>query len=311
MALLDNLAVFLASVEEGGFAAAGRKVNRSRSAVGKCIARLEGEVGARLFHRSSRTNTLTSEGELLYEQAKRTLAELDALTSALDARRRSPTGILRVTAPSALGRLVAKPLVQLAADHPDLKIQMRFTDEVLGLLEEGMDLGVRVGPLADSATLRTRRIASMTMHLCASPEYRARCGAPRTLAELRDHDAIIYGRGPFRIAWQLSDATGRRLEVVPRERVRFDDLDAMCDAAAAGLGVAWLPAWLIAEPLRTGRLETLLPDVYSEPFAVHAIWPAMSALPARLRMAIDALAERLPSLLAGQAATETRREKRS
>jgi DNA-binding transcriptional LysR family regulator len=299
MALLDSISVFIASVDEGGFAAAGRKLNLSRSAVGKTIAKLEAGVGVRLFHRSTRSQKLTLEGELLYEQARATLAQLDAVTSSLDAGKRTAQGVLRVTAPSALGRLVARPLLDLAVQHRQLRLQMTFTDHALDLIDDGIDLAVRVGPLTDSATLATRRLASMRMTLCAAPSYCERRGVPREIADLSEHDAIVYRRGAFLVRWRLTDTAGRTTAIVPNERIKFDDLDVMCEAAVAGLGVAWLPEWLTMKYLASGELKALMPTVRSEAFPIQAVWPGTAPVPVRLRLAIDALAERLPDLLAG------------
>jgi DNA-binding transcriptional LysR family regulator len=298
MAWLNLINVFVATVDEGSFAAAGRKLNLSRSAVGKAVSKLEFDLGTALFHRSTRFQKLTVEGELLHESAQIALAQLATAASTLDARKRVAQGILRVTAPSALGRLVALPLLSLATRHPMLQLQATFTDQLLDIIDDQIDVAIRVGPLSDSTTLATKRLASMRMTLCASPMYVDRRGAPLLVADLTDHDAIVYRRGGHLVTWQFIGEAGRKISVVPNERVKFDDLYAIKEAAIAGLGIAWLPEWMTRKQFALGKLTAVLPDVRSEALPVHAVWPAKTPLSLRSRLAIDALTKELPSLVA-------------
>src|SRR6516165_7235837 len=149
---LNLASIFLACADNRSFSAAARKLAKSRSSVGKAVARLEEQLGVRLFHRTSRSQSLTEEGQLYYEHARRALGELDAARSQLASGRREPSGVLRVTAPLSFGRkYVAPSLLRLIQEHPQLSLSMSFADRPVDLIDEGYDLAVRIGPSIDSA----------------------------------------------------------------------------------------------------------------------------------------------------------------
>lgn len=288
---LNSVSVFLACAESGGFSAAGRRLNMSRSAVGKAIARLEGRLGVRLFHRTTRTQHLTDEGQLYFERARRAIDELEAAEAMLNSARAEPAGLLKVTMPVIFGRhCVAPLLVGLMQRHPRLRFDAAFSDRVVDLAEEGFDLAVRLGPLPDRAGLKQKKLAEITMTVCGSPSYLAQRGAPRTIADLADHELLFYGR-----PWLLSRPEGGWEEIHRQgSRFNFDDLEAVADAAAAGMGLAWLPCWLIRERCGQGSLTRVLAGLPALTFGVHAVWPDAPFMPRRLRAVIDLLTERLP-----------------
>lgn len=292
---LSGVATFVAAVDSGGFAAAGERLGLTRSAVGKAIARLEARLGARLLHRTTRTLALTEDGQAFYERCVRALAELEAAEGALEAGRREPVGRVRLSAPVLLGRRCVAPVLrELAARHPRLELEASFSDRPVDLLDEGFDLVVRNGVLADSAGLKARRLASQEMAVCGSPAYLAAHGRPDTLEALARHPAVLYGRAGRSRPWRFPDADGHLTHVPMAGRLRFDDLDAVADAAADGMGLAWVPTWLVAERLRSGALVRVLADVPALRIDVHALWPQGPHLPSRVRAVIDALAAGLP-----------------
>ncbi len=295
---LDVLPIFLIVAEEGSFASAGRKLNLSRSAIGKSVARLEAQVGARLLYRSTRSHTLTPEGEMLYEGARSAMAQLEAVGSALGGLARRPAGTLRVTAPTALGRLVARILQNLATDHPELALHLTFTDRIVDLIEEGIDLAVRLAPLSDASALTTKRLARMDMVLCAAPEYLRRRGFPPDMAALAGHDGIFYVKERRLERWKFENAPVT--VTLPNPRIRSDDLEALCAGAVAGLGIAWLPVWLARDHLKRAHLTEVLPETNSTPYIIHAVWPQSALMPLRLRLALDVVSSRLQRLLDGQ-----------
>jgi DNA-binding transcriptional LysR family regulator len=295
---LDEVPIFLVVAEEGSFASAGRKLNLSRSAVGKSVARLEEQTGVRLLHRSTRSHTLTPEGELLYDEARSALARLEGVGSALSGLAHVASGTLRVTVPVVLGRLVARILQELAAAYPELSLQVTFTDHIVDLIEDGIDLAIRLGPLPDASALATKRLARMEMVLCTAPKYLEERGQPADIAALAGHDGIFYARARHIEPWRLGPVALDGA-AAPRPRVKFDDLEAMTDAAVAGLGIAWLPTWLVSEHLEQARLVELLPAIKSIPYTIHAVWPRSTPMPLRLRSALDFLSSRLQSLMDG------------
>jgi DNA-binding transcriptional LysR family regulator len=295
---LSGITTFVLAAEAGSFAQAAERLGVTRSAVGKSIARIEQRLGARLFHRTTRRQSLTDDGQAYYERCVRALAELEAAEAAFDTGRREPTGRLRLSAPVLFGRHCVVPaLLGLARRHPQLQIEMSFNDRVVDLLEEGYDLAVRVGALPDSTSLAARRLGTQRMAICASPDYLARHGRPGSVAALAAHVGIVYGREGRRRHWLVRDADGRVHEVRIDNHLCFDDLQAIADAAVAGIGLAWLPCWQLARHVRAGELELVMDCERVLSAEIHAVWPQTRWLPSRTRVAIDALAAEIPALL--------------
>lgn len=295
---LSGIAAFVAAVETGGFAAAGERLGLSRSAVGKTIARLEARLAVRLFHRTTRSLRLTEDGQAFYERARRALAELEAAEASLTPGRREPAGRLRITAPVLFGRrCVAPVLVELARRNPKLALEVTFTDRPVEVIEEGFDLAIRNAVRPNGAGLMSRRLATQRMTVCAAPAYLEARGRPATIEDLATHDAVVYCRGGQDRPWAFPDGRGKERKPPIASRIRFDDLEAIADAAAAGMGLAWLPCWLIADRLRSGELVRVLEDVPGLTFETYALWPQSPHLPLRVRLAIDTLAARLPRMI--------------
>ncbi len=298
---LNGISVFVQAVEAGSFSLAAERLHLTRSAVAKTIARIEERLGTRLFHRTTRMQTLTEDGQIYYERCVRALAELEAGEAALNSGRREPAGLLRVSAPVLFGRYcVAPSMLRLSAAHPELNVDISFTDRVVDLIDEGYDLAVRVGTLPDSTTLVSRRIGVQGMVVCAAAAYLDKHGRPRTIDELRQHNCIVYGRNGSQFPWRLHEEDGRVRELVFDTRLRFDDLQAIADAAIAGHGLAWLPCWLVSRYLHGGELEPVLDCGRITPADIHAVWPQTPYLPAKTRAAIDILLAEAPKWMASK-----------
>jgi DNA-binding transcriptional LysR family regulator len=306
---LSGVLAFVQAADAGSFALAAQRMSLSRSAVGKSIARLEQRLGTRLFHRTTRNQTLTDDGQAFYERCVRALSEIEAGEAALDSSRRAPTGRLRVSVPVLFGRYCAAPvLLSLARRYPQLQLDLSFTDRVVDLVEENFDIAVRVAPLAAPLASRSgliaRRLGTMSVLVCASPEYLAAGGTPETIADLDAHDTIIYARQSSVASWFFLDENGQREQAQIKSRLHFDDLEAIADAAVAGAGVTWLPCLLVAKHLRDGRLVELSLGKRRFGVDVFAVWQQTRHLPSRVRVAIDALAARVPKVLATAQASE-------
>ncbi len=298
---LSGVAVFVQAAESGSFAEAAARLELSRSAVAKAIARLEQRLGVRLFHRTTRRQALTEDGQAYYERCVRALAELDAAEAALDSGRREPRGRLRISMPVVFGRHCVAPVLRaLAMRHPALELDLSFSDRVAHLVEEGFDLAVRLGPLADSTSLAARRLGVQHMGIGAAPGYLEARGRPRTVAELDGHAGIAYLRGGRDADWTLVDEQGRPCRPRIDVRLWLDDLQAIADAAIAGIGLAWLPCWMLARYMRSGELELVLDHSHSLPREIYAVWPHSHYLPSKTRAAIDALVAQIPPLLGQQ-----------
>jgi len=294
----DGVQLFVETVEAGSFARAAERLFLTRSAVGKAIARLEARLGTRLFHRTTRTQGLTDEGQQYYERCVRAIEELRAGEALLEAGRQEVAGRLRISLPLLLGRHCAAPILRAyARGHPKLELELSVSDRQIDLIADGFDLALRNGELAAESSLRARRLASQRKVLCASPAYLAARGEPRSLAELSGHDLLGYYRGGHSLAWRLPDATGALVDVPIASRIRFDDLEIIADAAAEAMGLAWLPYWLVRNRVAAGDLVEIWKDRPSATLICYAVWPAARYLPLRSRLAIDALAAKLPKRL--------------
>ncbi|EMB9092756.1 LysR family transcriptional regulator [Klebsiella michiganensis] len=295
---LKDIPVFVAAVEAGSFAQAAIRLHLSRSAVGKSIARLEERLGVRLFQRTTRSQSLTDNGALFYEHCLRALEEIRGAESLLETGKQQVSGRLRVAMPVLFGRQCVAPLlIALAQEHPGLELEMSFSDRVVDLVEEGFDMAVRNGTLQDSSVLVARRLGEHRMVLCAAPDYLLKKGTPQSVDDLPHHAAINYLQAGRALSWQLMDSEGASHTFTPRSSLNMDDLQAICDAALAGHGIAWLPCWMVSKEIHQGKLVPLLKQAPDVRFDVHAVWQQTPHLPLRVRIAVDTLASRLPSIM--------------
>jgi DNA-binding transcriptional LysR family regulator len=295
---LTSMAVFIKAVDLGSFAAAASALGLSAPMVGKHVRFLEERLGVRLLNRTTRRQSLTEFGRAYYERCKSVLAEAEAADALAADQLGAPRGKLRVALPVLFGRRCVMPiLLDLARRHPQLELDLAFADGFVDLAEGGHDLAVRTGELHDAAKLVARRVARQRMIVCAAPSYLDANGSPAELADLADHDAVVYRRSGRVRPWLFPREGGPPVEAMPRHRLRLDDLEAIADAAALGMGLAWLPSWLVRERLNAGELVEVLPDEGRLPYDVHALWLQTPHLPPKVRVAIDALAAKLPRLM--------------
>jgi DNA-binding transcriptional LysR family regulator len=296
--MLNGIYAFVEAVQAGNFALAAEKMHISRSAVGKSIARLEEQLGTRLFHRTTRRQSLTDAGQVFYERCMRALAELESAKSEVDQGRHELIGKLRISVPVLFGRKCIAPiLLALLQRHFQLELDVSFSDRRVELIDDHIDLAIRVGDLEDSTELVSRRLGLETMVVCASPVYLAQNPAPNNLDELSAHQGVVYGRAGRVNPWKFLDAQGVVQEKRIASRIRFDDLQAIADTAIAGAGLAWLPRWLIAEQLSNGMLIPVLDRESSFGFDISAVWAKTSHMPSKLRLVVDELITQVPAIL--------------
>lgn len=287
---LQTLEMFVAVADQGGFAAAARALRVSPPAVTRGIAELETRLGVVMFHRSTRAVTLTDEGAGFLEKARRIINELGETERALSGAQSAPRGQLYVTAPVAFGRLHVLPVVtELLDRHPDLKIRMMLIDRNVRIIEEGIDVAVRIGPLADS-TLKAVQIGAVRQVLVASPAYLARSGVPVAPRDLIHHH-LIASTGP-RAASEWRFGLRRETQIAVQPRLLVNTVDASVAAAEAGVGIANLLSYQAEDALRAGRLiEVLRPDA-PEPLPVHLLFEASRSAAAGVRAFIEAMRDR-------------------
>ncbi|AHF67911.1 transcriptional regulator [Pseudomonas cichorii] len=295
---LDGIALFVEVVNAGGFSRAAEQLALTRSAVGKAIARVEERLGVRLFHRTTRTQSLTEDGQLYYEHCLRALEEVRSAQSLIESGMHEIAGRMRVTMPALFGQYCATPLLmEQAREHPKLELDLHLSDQSVDLIAEGFDLAIRFGPLSQLNGLQAQHLAVQQKLLCASPAYLAEKGHPRTIAQLMDHKAVLYHRRDYTQTWPVFDMDGQLKNLSLAPRIRLNDLSSIADAVEAGMGVGWLPSWLIRDRLRSGAIVQLLENHPPTTMDCHAVWPQMRQMPKRLRHLIDVLATRLPEVM--------------
>ena len=293
---MSDIPIFVSAVENGGFSEAGRRLNLSRSSVGRAVARLEAGLKVRLFDRTTRQQSVTADGQLFYEHCQRAMSELRSVEAALDSGLSVPRGKLRVSMPVLFGRMCVAPvLTRLARENAELELELSFSDRKVDLLEDGFDLAIRNGSPGNGAGMRIRRVGYEETMLYAAPAYLETRGVPESVADLAAHDTISYFRGGRAQSWTL-EHEGAACEFSPSSRFRFDDIDAIADAAADGLGLTWLPFWLVKSRVEAGKLVRVMEKMLPHVSEVWAIWPSGAHLPTRVRVAIDRLAQELPRL---------------
>jgi DNA-binding transcriptional LysR family regulator len=296
---LTSMAVFVKTVDLGSFAATAAALDLSGPMVGKHVRFLEERLGVRLINRTTRRQSLTDFGRAYYERCRMVLAEAEAADALAADQLSEPRGKLRVIMPVHFGRRCVAPiLLELAQRYPALELDLSFSDPIADLAEDGCDLAIRTGNLEDQAGVMARRVARQRMVVCASSSYLEMQGWPRQIEDLGSHQTIIYRRsGRVVQPWLFPRHGQPALEVMPVSRLRFDDLAAIADAAAAGMGLAWLPYWLVRERIQAGALVPLLPDQPGFLYDAYALWLQTPHLPLKVRLAVDALAAALPRLM--------------
>ncbi|MGR3376528.1 LysR family transcriptional regulator [Salipiger abyssi] len=282
---------FVETMRCGSFTAAGAQLGLTGSAVGKSVSRLEARLGTKLLHRTTRRLSLTPEGQRYFDGWVAILSDVQGLENSVTIGSGQISGRLNVHLPAAFGRRHVLPvLTRLAAEHPALDLAVNFTERRINLIDEGVDLVVRIGALSDDADLVARRLGRQRLVLCASPAYLAAHGTPGSPAALTEHDCIIGSRREgVPPSWLLRHPDGAVRPQTIRARHEFSDGDAILEAALAGAGLAQLPTWLVGGALKRGALVPVLDPFSGAEMPIHAVWPRSRYLKPGQRALIDAL----------------------
>lgn len=289
---LSQMQVFVAVADEGGFAAAARRLNQSAPAVTRAVAGLEEHLGVKLLNRTTRYVRATEAGERYLEDARRILTEVEAAEEAAAGINAEPRGLLTVTAPLMFGRRYIMPgIVDYLRRYPDVQLDAIFLDRTVNLLEEGIDVGIRIGELPDSS-MRALRVGYIRRVLVASPVYLEERGLPESPHALALHSLIASSAGNFGSGWQFHFPDGEQ-SVRVRPRLTVTSNDAAIEAALQGFGITRLLSYQAADEVAAGELVTLLEAYELPPSPVHIIHRAGPRSPAKVRAFIDLVAERL------------------
>lgn len=285
---LTAMRAFVQVAEAGSFTAAAARLDWSKSAISKHVAWLEDQLGIRLLHRSTRRLSLTAAGTDYLEWAGRILDEVRDAEQAVGVGDARPAGRLRVAMPVSFGAAQVAPLLPaLLAACPALEVECDLNDRHIDLIEEGVDVAIRVGALADSSLI-ARKLAETALVAAASPAYLAARGQPAEPAALGTHECIRYSHGPYRDRW-LFAREGERETVRVSGRLRVNNGEAERRAALDGLGICLLPDFIICDDLSAGRLVRVLPDWSPPVLPVHALYPAGRHVAPKVRALIDHL----------------------
>lgn len=287
-----EIEVFIAVADAGSFAKAGARLRLSPPAVTRAIASLEERLGAAVFTRTTRSLSITDVGTHFLESARRVLADLDGAEKEAVGQGTTPQGHLTITASVTFGRSALAPIVaEFLRRHPRITVSTLLLDRVTNLVEEGIDLAVRIGPLPDS-TLVARRVGSVQRVLVASPDYLARRGVPTQPADLRLHAMIAFtGLMPNR-EWRFLDGkSGNSVSFMPR--LEINDAVTAIRMAEDGDGITVALSYMVADQLRSGRLALVLTEMTPPPVPVHLVYPQNRIIAPKLRAFIDFTAPRL------------------
>jgi DNA-binding transcriptional LysR family regulator len=289
---LHTMSLFVGVAEEGGFAAAARRFNTSPPSVTRAVSELEARLGARLFHRTTRSVRLTEAGERYLADCRRILAEVEDADRHAAGSHGAPHGMVSVSASVLYGRMVVTPILfDLMDRFPEISISTVFVDRVVHLLDEGIDIAVRIAELPSSA-LSAIRVGDVRRVICAAPGYLANHGRPRDPADLADHETVDYGHLSPGGEWTF-EGGGGQFRFRPRARFRVNNVDSAIAAVVAGRGIARVLSYQIEPQLRAGSVETLLEDFEPPVVPIHVLHKEPGQTSARVRAVVDVLVDGL------------------
>jgi DNA-binding transcriptional LysR family regulator len=290
MGRFEEMRVFAAVVDAGSFVGAAQPLEISKAAVSRHVAELEGRLGVRLLHRTTRKLSLTPEGEVFHARCKELLENVEEAEAEISSRSGEARGLLKVNVPVTFGLLHLAPLwAEFMELHPKITLDVTLADRVVDLVEEGFDMAVRIARLP-SSSLISRRIASTRMVLCASPTYLRQRGTPTHPMELVDHDVMAYSLLSTGENWEFTGPDGA-VSVRVRPRMRTNSGDSCRVAALRHKGIVLQPSFLVGPDLLAGTLVELMPEYRSLELGVYAVYPSRKLVSPKVRLLIDFLAD--------------------
>lgn len=293
MNILTLMETFAAVVETGSFTAAAEKLGLSKSFVSKQVSILELDLGTRLLYRTTRKLSLSDEGSQFYSHCKIIMAEAENARAEVMDSQRAPRGKIRITVPQSLiisgfGRL----LIEFQLQYPEIELEVIASGRIENLVEDGIDIALRVGQLEDSSLI-ARRLAECTFQVVASPQYIKKWGAPQQPADLMQHNCLIYGDSKINRGWPFRSPSGELITVKAKGSLTSNDGGLVVEGILSGLGIGFGPCFLFRDHVEAGRLQLLLNDYYQPATTISALYPLNRNLSRRIRILIDYLAERL------------------
>jgi DNA-binding transcriptional LysR family regulator len=287
-----QLTVFVAVAEEESFAGGARRLGLSAPAVTRAIAALEQRLGVKLLTRTTRFVRATDAGLRYLENARRIIAELNEADDAVAGVHAEPRGVLSVTAPVLFGRLYVLPsMVDYLGRYPDMSLSALFLDRVVNLLEEGMDVGIRIGELPDSS-MRALSVGHVRRVVCASPDYLKQHAVPQAPGDLARHTLIAASAVTPGVEWQFAGG-GKKISIKANPRLTVTNNEAAIQAALQGFGITRLLSYQVAAHLASGQLQTVLQEYEPPPLPIHVLHREGRQASAKVRTFVDLLVDRL------------------
>lgn len=296
---LKGIEVFVATADAGSFTAAAEQLNLSTSAVSKGIARLEERLGTRLFVRTTRNLSLTDTGEAFYRTCVRILAELEEVTAVLAAERHEPAGRLRIDLPVTFGKQHVLPLLlNFTVNNPQLSLHASFTDRFVDLIDEGIDLAVRIGSIEQLSNLVAhQQIGQERLIFCGSPQYLQQHSNIQQGDELEQLSCVMYGRADGSVSpWLFRGPNGQIEKRFMKGRIIVGSGEAQVQAVKGGYGISQLATWMIRDELQRGELVEIMPNLSTPGLPIHIIWPLSRQLLPKVDIMIRLIAQHLSSL---------------
>jgi len=293
MDVMSSMAVFRRVVEAKNFSAVARETNMSQSTVSKHIAALEERLGTKLLNRSTRSLKLTEAGKEYYHHCIRILNDFQEAEASIGKGKIKPTGNLRISTSAAFGRTCMLPYLNEFFDaYPDINLDLVFDDDYVDLVKRGIDLAIRLGPLADS-TLIARKIGTSPRIVVASTEYLVKHGRPKKPADLMKHNCLLYTLQKAPDLWYFNSAQEGDESVRVSGRLKASSPDAICDAAVEGLGIAVLCEWYARKYINNGRLNAILQDYHPTAYDINAVYPERKFVPQKVKSMIEFLTKQV------------------
>lgn len=284
---IQSLQVFVRVVDLGSFSKAASEAGMGQPAVTKAIAQLEDRLGSRLLHRTTRGVSVTEVGALFYERSRDILHQFEEAQNLVAAMREELHGTIRLSTSVAFGRQVLAPLIiGFLKQHPSLQIDLSFDDRYINLTEQGIDVAIRMGRLADSS-LGSRHLGLNPWVVVASPAYLKANGRPKQPQELRGHQGLIYSTVQGDARWQFSGAGGEEVNVTVQGPLRSNNLSALLLAAREDMGIAALPRYVAHPALKAGQVSEILSDWRMPSQEVHAVYPSPRLLPTKVSVLLS------------------------
>jgi DNA-binding transcriptional LysR family regulator len=284
---IDGLKTVVAVVETGSFTAAGERLNMSKALVSKYVGEVEKQLNVRLFYRTTRQLAITDAGKNYYENALALLEQYSSMLDSVTGEQTSPKGTLRISAPVTFGEIKLSPLIpKFMEQYPELKVEIILTNNAVDMLEEGIDIRLRIGGVDDS-TMIARHLKSFPLILCVSPSYLESHGEPKIPQEISEHKTIIDSNFRIGTQWPFISSKGSSEVVKVNSSIAINSPKAVEQLAIAGGGIGLIPEFIVEDSIASGKLTKILSNYATLEFGLHAIYPHRKYVPKKVRCFID------------------------